>query len=377
MEIWNRLGKLAKGTADWVGDVGLAVVSPAKFIWDIGTAPFNDREEFNGFYSTIRQAGVDFGKNIARPLGGVIAAVDKTAQNLLREPLSAAFLVAGQRDFSASGLKRAWEARNEVSVGQSALSALLSPAKLLPDQITPEFLDSDFNIYDEKQRKDAFSKNVFARVASGSLDVAAQFGLDPTLGLAKGIKLARSVDEAFEAIQKIRAASAGDINEYSKLAEDFAANDAVWAAAHPWVKKTNNETDVAYLLGQTTNKNEAFDTMLAILGDESGIKRLEELRRPDLAAPLRIANGELDRSAYKILLREEQKLMEGQQEDMLGFLTRTPDEIQADREYITAWAQHDKYFGQLQRIAEEAPATQGVGRGAAATGKFLATARTE
>jgi len=378
MEIWNRIGKLAKGTADWVGDVGLAVVSPAKFLWDIGTAPFNDRQEFNGFYSTIRQAGIDFGKNLARPVGGIIAAVDKTAQNIIREPLSAAFLAANEPGMiTADGLKRAWNARNQISIGQSAAASLLSPLKLLPDQITPEFLDSDFDIYDEKKRKEAFSKNVFGRIVSGSLDTIAQFAGDPTLVAGKAIKAVRSVDDAFEAIQKIRAVRTGDeVNEYLKLAEDFANNDAMWAAAHPWVKATNNETDVAYLLGQTRTKEEAMDTMLAILGDDSGIKRLEELRRPDLATPLRIATGELDRSSLKILLREEQRMLEGQQEDMLSFLMRTPDEIQADRDYIAAWAEHDRYFGQLSKIAEEAPATRGVGRGSVATGKFLATART-
>lgn len=376
MEVWNRIGKLARGTADWIGDVGLAVVSPAKFVWDIFSAPFNDREEFNGFYSTLRQAGTDWAKNLARPIGGVVAAVDKTAQNILREPLSAAFLFAGQQDWSKTGLSKAWNARNEISIGQSAASALLAPAKLLPDQITPEFLDSDFDIYDEKKRKEAFSKSAFGRVVSGSLDTAAQFGLDPTFAIGKTIKTIRSVDEAWEAIQGIRAAKVGDItNEYTKLAEDFANNDAIWAAAHPWVKATNNETDVAYLLGQTRTKDEALDTMLAILGDDSGIKRLEELRRPDLAEPLRIANGELDRSSLKILLREEQAMMTGQSEDMLSFLMRTPEEIAQDRAYIQAWAEHDRYFGQLQRIAEEAPATRGVGRGAAATGRFKATAR--
>jgi len=284
VEIWNRIGKLARGTADWVGDVGLAVVSPAKFVWDIATAPFNDREEFNGFTNTLRQAGIDLGKNVGRPIGGIIAAADKTAQNILREPLSAAFLVAGQQDFSRSGLQRAWNARNEISIGQSAASALLAPAKLLPDQITPEFLDEDFNIYDEKKRKEAFSKSVFGRAISGSLDTVAQFAFDPTLIVGKTVKAIRSVDDAWEAIQKIRVARAGDeVNEYVNLAEDFANNDAVWAAAHPWVRATNNETDVAYLLGQTRTKEEALDTMLAILGDDSGIKRLEELRRPDLA----------------------------------------------------------------------------------------------
>ena len=377
MEIWNRIGRLAKGTADWVGDVGLAVVSPAKFAWDIATAPFNDREEFNGFTNTLRQAGIDLGKNIGRPIGGIIAAADKTAQNLLREPLSAAFLATGQQDFSKSGLQRAWNARNEISIGQSAASVLLAPAKLLPDQITPEFLDDDFNIYDEKKRKEAFSKSVFGRAISGSLDTVAQFAFDPFLIVGKTVKAIRSVDDAWEAIQKIRVARAGDeVNEYVKLAEDFANNDAVWASAHPWVRATNNETDVAYLLGQTSTKEEALDTMLAILGDDSGIRRLEELRRPDLAEPIRIANGELDRSSLKILLREEKKMLGGQQEDMLQFIMRTPEEIAQDRAYIQAWAQHDRYFFQLQQVAAEAPATRGIGLGEAATGKFKATART-
>ena len=379
MEIWNRIGKLARGTTDWVGDVLLGAVSLTgiKFAWDVATAPFNDREEFNGFYNTIRQAGLDTVKNVGRPIGGIIAAADKTAQNILREPLSAAFLVAGQQDFSRSGLQRAWNARNEISIGQSAASALLAPAKLLPDQITPEFLDEDFNIYDEKKRKEAFSKSVFGRAISGSLDTVAQFAIDPTLIVGKSVKAIRSVDDAWEAIQKIRVARAGDeYNEYVKLAEDFANNDAVWAAAHPWVRATNNETDVAYLLGQTSTKDEALDTMLAILGDDSGIKRLEELRRPDLAEPIRIANGELDRSSLKILLREEERMLGGQQEDMLQFIMRTPEEIAQDRAYIQAWAQHDRYFGQLQQIAAEAPATRGIGLGEAATGKFKATART-
>jgi hypothetical protein len=373
MDVWNRLGKLSKGTLDWVSDVGLAAVSPIKFLWDIGTAPFNDRQEFNGFYNTIRQAGIDLGKNIGRPIGGVIAAADKTAQNLLREPLSAAFLFAGQRE---EGFKKAWDARNQISVGQSFLTTASAPLGFLPDKITPEFLDSDFDIYDEKKRKEAFERSVFGKLMSGSLDTVALFGTDPLIVVGKAAKVIRSVDDAWDAIQGIRKARAGEENVYTKLAEDFANNDNIWASAHPWVKATNNETDVSYLLGQTNTKEEALDTMLAILGDDSGIKRLEELRRPDLAVPLRIANGELDRSSLKILLREEAAFAGTQSEDMLSFLMRTPDEIAADRAYIQAWAQHDRYFGQLMRISEEAPATRGVGLGEVATGRFKATART-
>ena len=61
---------------------------------------------------------------------------------------------------------------------------------------------------------------------------------------------------------------------------------------------------------------------------------------------------------------------------MLSLLMRTPDEIAADRAYVQAWAQHDRYFGQLIRISEEAPATRGVGLGDVTTGRFKATSRT-
>jgi hypothetical protein len=375
MDVWNRLGKLGKGTLDWVGDVALGVTSlfGVKFAWDVSTALFNDREEFNGFYNTIRQAGIDTAKNVGRPIGGIIAAADKTAQNLLREPLSAAFLFAGQRE---DGFKKAWEARNQISFGQSALTAISQPLSFLPDSITAEFLDSDFDIYDEQKRKEAFERSVFGKYMSGTLDTVAQFAGDPLLLVGKAVKVIRSTDDAWDAIQGIRKARAGEENVYTKLAEDFANNDNIWASAHPWVKATNNETDVSYLLGQTNTKEEALDTMLAILGDDSGIKRLEELRRPDLAAPLRIANGELDRSSLNILLEEETAFAATQGKDMLSLLMRTPDEIAADRAYVQAWAQHDRYFAQLIRISEEAPATRGVGLGDVTTGRFKATSRT-
>jgi len=61
MNIWNRLGDLAKGTRDWVGDIALGALSltGAKFAWDVFTAPMNDDEQFNGFFNSIKNAGVN------------------------------------------------------------------------------------------------------------------------------------------------------------------------------------------------------------------------------------------------------------------------------------------------------------------------------
>ena len=53
MSIWNRIGDLTKGTIDWVGDVGLGVLALPKLAWDLGTAPWNDREEYDTFLGTL------------------------------------------------------------------------------------------------------------------------------------------------------------------------------------------------------------------------------------------------------------------------------------------------------------------------------------
>ena len=151
MEIWNRLGNLAKGTADWVGDIGLGLVSPAKFVWDIATAPLNDRKEFNGLSNIFKQATIDLGKNIGRPIGGVLGAIEATNRNIIRVPASA--LLLGLSDAkSVDDWKKAWSNRNKISVGQAASRFIgtQTPLGLLPDAWTPEFMDSDFNIYNPK-----------------------------------------------------------------------------------------------------------------------------------------------------------------------------------------------------------------------------------
>jgi len=83
MSVWNKLGDLAKGVGDWGKDVGLMTISGPKFVWDMVTAPWNDREEFNGFSNTLKQSTIDLGKNLGRPLGGALAASYQTAKNIL------------------------------------------------------------------------------------------------------------------------------------------------------------------------------------------------------------------------------------------------------------------------------------------------------
>ena len=383
MDIWNRIGDLAKGTVDWVGDVGLGILALPRFAWDIGTAPWNDREEYDSFLGTIKQAGIDLGKNLGRPVGGVIAAVEATNRNLIREPLSALTLFA-QRDENmgiSESWKKAWEARNEISFGQALTGQLGKSLSFLPDDLTPKFMDSDFDIYDEKQREEAFSNSLMGRGLSGTVDTITQFAGDVSIVGGKFIATKRAADSAKDAILALREVRSGIPTEnplakkYDLLAQDFAKNDIAWAQNHPWVKGSNNEATTSYLLGTTATKEEALNTMLAIMGDKSGIDILDELNRPDIVAPLRIANGELSMSDYKTILNEEAKIIDATTDDMLQFALRTPEEIQADRNFISAWAKHDRYVDTLLGIAETPAMTEGISATGRRTGNILASAR--
>jgi hypothetical protein len=378
MNVWNRLGDLGKGVFDWTKDIGLAIASPAKFAWDIGTAPWNNREEYSGFLGTFKQATVDFGKNVGRPLGGVIGAIEATNRNLVREPLSALALAAG----TDAGWQKAWDNRNKISVGQSYANLLgQGLGAILPDELTPKFMDSDFNIYDENQRNKAFKESLYGKVVSGAFDTTAQIFADVTIVGGKAMVAYKAADTFKDTVTALRSVRGGIVDskiveKYDKLADDFANNDIAWALAHPWVKDSNNQASVGYLLGVTKTKEEAVNTMLAVMGDSSGIKRLEDLSRPDIAEPLRIANGELTRSELKLVLGEESKLAAGMDDSMLPIFLRSPEEIAADRAYIAAWAANDKYVGELFNIVKEAPITEGVGRFGQSIGKEVATART-
>lgn len=399
MSVWNKLGDLAKGVGDWGKDVGLMAVSGPKFAWDVATAPFNNRAEFNGFTNTLAQATTDYGKNIGRPIGGAFAAVAATNKNILREPLAAALSLPDE--FSLTGglfdperrkknqeqWKKAWDNRQEVSFGQGL--AATQPQNILlkgissitgDEKFLPQYLKSDFDIYDTAQRDKAFKSSIYGAVTSNIGDVAAQLGLDVTLGASKLVKAATVADDSFTAIKGINAAHAGETNKYSKMAEDFAANTDLWALNHPWVKKSNDISTTSHLLGTASTKEEALYTMGALLGDSGAVAKLDILKRPDIAEPIRIASGELTRRGLKTLLRDERKLAATAEEGMLNLgLLRTAEEIAADTEFLAAYATHDKYISRLMGIATpgNAPLTEGIGLGITQkVGAELATART-
>jgi len=403
MSVWKKMNDLTKGTIDWTRDVGLSLIAGPKFFWDIATAPWNDRKEFNGFLNTISQATIDANKNTFRPLGGIVAANYATAKNILWEPAAAVTSFGLEAERTGTGLtaglfdsevrkknqeqwKKAWDNRQEVPLGQGMAysqpqNAILKGISSITDneEFLPQYLKSDFDIYDSTQRDRAFKSSLYGKITSGIGDVEKQLFLDPSLIVGKAIKVAKMADDSFTAIKGIDAALAGEVNKYSKLGDDFAANDGIYALNHPWIGKANDPASSSYLLGVTSTKEEALHTMSALLGNPGSVAKLDILKRPDIAEPLRIASGELSRRDLKILLRDENKIATTAEEGMLdlGYL-RTPEEIAADKEFLAVWAKHDKYISQLTGIASPgtAPLTQGIGLGITQrTGSFIASAR--
>lgn len=391
MSVWDNIGRFNKGIQDWFKDVGLSIVSGPKFVWDVVTAPFNDREEFNGLANTLRQAGLDYAKNISRPIGGVAAGIYATNKNILWEPLTALQLASREVDLGGktkeeniTAWKKAWEARQEVPLGQAYAELLpwsygwKEYAKLTGTQEDlPLMLKENFDIFDDKQRDEAFKKSLYGGVMSGTLDFWKQFGLDVSLIGGKAVSKVRTPDDPRAALVGIDEALAGVNNKYAKMGEDFAANPSVWAQKHPWVQAGNNPGITAHLLGESSTKEEALYTMKALLGDFSAVTKLEAMKRPDIAEPIRIASGELTRSELKILLRDEKLLGKTQEEDMLELsYLRTPEEIAADAEFLKAYAKHDRYIAQLMGVAERPPVTEGIATTLSQRiGKELATAR--
>jgi hypothetical protein len=175
--------------------------------------------------------------------------------------------------------KKAWEARNEISFGQALTTQLGGSLSFLPDDLTPKFMDSDFDIYDDKQREEAFSNSLMGRLTSGTVDTITQFAGDVSIVGGKFVATKRAADSAKDAILALREVRSGIpttnklADKYSRLADDFANNDIAWAQNHPWVKGSNNQATVSYLLGTTATKEEAIkliDLFKVLLNVQSG-----------------------------------------------------------------------------------------------------------
>ena len=369
MSVWNRIGDVAstaaKNAFKFGEEVAGLVTAPVNFAWDIGTAPWNDDEEYNGFIQPFKTASSEAQKSIVKPLasaGGAIYKVPglapaleglyKVNQEVIREPASTYFLMQGEVSggkasfFNPDDWKRAYKGAQEIDFGKAALSGTVSATRLS--------YDPQFNIYDPREREAAYKSGMFSALEKTG-NIGIQIFGDVSLGAAKGLKVLKestlgtgklkNADLVAKAAEDITKAQYGVDNRFTKVLKDFTDNSSTYALSHPMVKSSSNPGLLAHLLGDSIDIDETALILRSALGDPKAMDDLR-LQRTYITDALEAERGKL--SAV-----DEFKLFSAPDgSGMLPFLNdnkAVADEALANYRSLAA---NDKYFADLMEVGK-------------------------
>lgn len=369
MSIWNRIGDVAtttvKNAVKFGGELVGSAKGVARFAWDVGTAPFNDADEYNGFIQPFKTATSKEGKNIVKPLASAGGAVMKVPglqpalerinninREYIREPLATFALVQGDLNsgrieatdyFDPNTWRKAYTGAQDISFGQAFVGAFRSA------------YDPKFNIYDPREREAAFKKSAWGKALSGGTDLVTQFFGDVTLAGAKvagavkastlGVGKLTNSDTVARAAEEITKAQYGEANRFTKVIDDFTANDSIYAINHPMVKSSSQPGLLAHLLGDSIDKDETALILRSALGDPAAMDELR-LQRAYITDALETARGELG-------IVEEYKLFAAPDgSGMIPFLNESKPIIDEAKANYASLAESDKYFAKLMQIGE-------------------------
>lgn len=365
--IWNRIGDVATTTGKnlfkFGGEVLGAVTAPAKFAWDIGTAPWNDADEYNGFIQPFKTAADDATKDFIKPLasaGGAIMKVpgvqpaleriNKINQEFIREPLTTYNLVIGDitsgREpigsiFDPNEWKKAYTGAQDISFGQAVVSSYRN------------IYDPKFNVYDPRQREQAFKKSAWGKWTSGAFDLGVQLIGDVTLVAGKGAKVLKAselgvgkltnADAVAKAAEDITKAQFGVNNRFSKVLDDFTERNSAYAISHPMVRSSNNPALLAHLLGDSVDRDETALILRSALGDAAAMDELA-LQRAYLTDALKAARGDLSAvDEYKLYAAPDES-------GMIPFLNDNEAVIKSAKDNYESLIKTDKYFADLMQV---------------------------
>jgi len=392
VSIWNRIGDVANTAAKdafkFGGELLGSAKGTAKFAWDVGTAPWNDAEEYNGFIQPFKTAAAKEGGDIIKPLasaGGAIMKVpgvqpaleriNKINQEYIREPLTTFELVQGDMVktnslgtfFDPNEWRKAYKGAQEISYGQAVASKIRS------------IYDPKFNVYDPAQREKAFKDSAWGKFASGSNDLVVQLLGDVTLAAGKGLKVLKAselgvgkltnADAVAKAAENITQAQYGVNNRFSKILDDFTKNDSAYAISHPMVKSSNNPGLLAHLLGDSVDRDETALILRSALSDPAAMDELR-LQRAYITDALETARG-------KISAVDEFKIFSAPDgTGMIPFLNDNPAVIEEALANYQSLAANDKYFADLMQLGEGGGAlTRTTGKGLQGAENFVAQSR--
>jgi hypothetical protein len=390
VSIWNRIGDVAstvaKGAFNFGEDLLKAKAAIPRMAWDIGTAPWNDAEEYNGFVQPFKTAGEKAGKDIIKPLADAGGAVMKVPgvqpalerinyinQNYIREPLTTIALVQGDVNagrasfFDPNEWKKAFAGAQDISLGQAVVSQYRS------------YYDPKFNIYDPRQREQAFKNSNWGKALSGSVDTLAQIFGDVTIVGGKATKalkaselasgVLKNADIVAKAAEDITKAQYGVNNRFTKVIDDFTKNDSVYAINHPMVKASDQPALLAHLLGQSADRDTTSLILRSAMADPAAMDELA-LRRADITDALESARGALSATdEYKLFAAPDGT-------GMIPFLNEDPAVIKAAQDNYAALAENDKLFAKMMGLGEGGGAlTRTTGKLTQGVEDFVAQAR--
>jgi hypothetical protein len=390
VSVWNRIGDVAtsvvKGiasipinTGKFAIDIAYGAAGTAKMAYDIGTAPWNDDEEYNGFVKPFKSAWNENQKNVIRPLasaGGAIMKVpgvqptfEKIAeinQEYIREPLATFNLVqtdmtSGKGNFfDPNNWKKAYRAVNEE---QKIVDPITGEVTVVPPISLGQSIarnwriiyDPGFNIYNPAERQKAFYDSTFGKVQSGLIDFTGQFALDVTLVAGKGIKIAgqstalkgtlKTADDVAKAAEDVTKAQYGVKNRFTKVLDDFTANDSIYALNHPLVRSSNQPALLAHLLGQSDQVDNTALILRSAMGDPKAMDDLAAIRA-DMSDALKVARGDI--SAV-----DEWKLFSAPDgTGMIPFLNDSPAVIDDALANYNALLKSDETFAKMMALGE-------------------------
>ena len=369
LSVWNRIGDIAstvaKGAFNFGKDLAYSPVAAARMGWDIGTAPWNDAAAYNGFVQTFKTAASRDGVNVIKPLadaGGAIMKVPGVQpalqrinyinQQYIREPLTTLSLVQGDINngrvpvsdiFNPNEWKKAYTGAQDISFGQAVLGSYRS------------LYDPKFNIYDPREREQAFKKSAWGKVASGSVDTLAQIFGDVTLAAGKGVKVLKAselasgvlknADVVAKAAEDLTKAQYGEINRFTKPIEDFTKNDSIYAINHPMVKSSDQPALLAHLLGSSKDKDTTALILRTATGDPAAMDELA-LKRADMKDALSKARNDMSAvDEYKLFAAPDGT-------GMIPFLNDSPIVIADAEANYAALAQNDELFAKMMGVGQ-------------------------
>jgi hypothetical protein len=393
VSVWNRIGDVAttaaKNAFKFGGEVVGSGVGVARFAWDVGTAPWNDQAQYNGFIQPFKTAASKQGGDIIKPYSSAGGAIMKVPglqpalerinyinREYIREPLTTYNLVlgditSGREDLTAifdpNVYREAYKGAQNISFGQAALS------------VYRNVYDPKFNVYDPKQREAAFKKSGWGKAGSGGLDLSIQLVGDVTLAAGKAVKVLKAselgvgklnnADAVAKAAEDITKAQYGEVNRMTKILDDFTANGSDYAISHPMVRSSSNPGLLAHLLGDSVDRDETALILRSAMSDPAAMDELR-LQRRYITDALETARGDLSSvDEYKLFAAPDGS-------GMLPFLNDNPAVTEDALANYRSLAENDKYFAKLMDIGQGGGIlTRTTGKGLQGIENFVAEGR--